>query len=366
MNWKTTWPKAYPDTQASGTVKATPEDFIVDEIPLFSSAAVSGLDANNDVGEHIYLHIKKRNVNTQWVAKLLAEFCGVKENDVGYSGLKDRHAVTTQWFSIYLPLRNLKEEIVFPKLLEAQTIFDNDELIQEEGEFIEVLEQTRHNKKLRPGDLIGNRFQLVIRDVQGSIEAIERNLAAIKEHGVPNYFGDQRFGHDYGNLDKAYTMFLPKEQGGRRERNKKKRGLYLSAARSYFFNLVVAERIETNLWGQSLVGDINIDSSVISNADQATAPLWGRGRLTSTDETLAVEEKIAASLNQEFEGFLEGLEHSGLDQERRLITAKVEGLSWSWQDGHLQLSFALPAGYYATSVLHEVLQVSEPQTEAAT
>ena len=338
--WNFDWPKAYPETHAQGMLKLKPEDFQVDEIPLMIPAGE---------GEHIYLHIKKREVNTHWVARLLAEKFGVKENDVSYAGQKDRYAVTTQWFSIYAP----KIEIA----LETRPFPDED---------IEILTQTRHSKKLRRGDLVGNRFNIVLRDLKfaeaESVEgspvatlkaAIEQNLEAIKKNGVPNYFGLHRFGRGGGNMDQALAMLT----GQRREKNRQKKSMYLSAARSYIFNQVLAARIEQGLWGKSLAGDIDVAAKETQNANQATAPMWGRGRLNSQTDTLALEQTISEPLQD----LCNGMEHAGLNQERREIVSSIENMQWQWLDNDdLNISFALASGHYATSVLQEFISVTEP------
>lgn len=343
--WNFDWPKAYPETSAHGTLKLNPEDFQVDEIPLMTPKGE---------GEHIYLHIKKREVNTHWVSRLLAEKFGVKEHDVSYAGQKDRYAVTTQWFSIYAP----KVELI----LESRPFPDDD---------IEILVQTRHSKKLRRGDLVGNRFDIVLRDIKPSADpddvkandgadlqqTIEDNLQKIKLNGVPNYFGLQRFGRGGGNMDQALAMLT----GQRREKNRQKKSMYLSAARSYIFNQVLAARIEQGLWGQSMVGDIDTSANETQDAGKATAPMWGRGRLNSQTETLALEQIIAEPLQD----LCNGMEHAGLNQERREIVSVIENMQWQWlqeEDGSssLKVSFALASGHYATSVLQEFMQVTEP------
>lgn len=338
--WNFDWPKAYPETNAQGILKLKPEDFQVDEIPLMIPAGE---------GEHIYLHIKKREVNTHWVARLLSEKFGVKEHDVSYAGQKDRYAVTTQWFSIYAP----KIDIA----LETRPFPDED---------IEILTQTRHSKKLRRGDLVGNRFNIVLRDIKSaeaesvedsSIETlkavIENNLQAIKKNGVPNYFGLQRFGRGGGNMDQALAMLT----GQRREKNRQKKSMYLSAARSYIFNQVLAARVEQGLWGKSLAGDIDVAAKDTQNANQATAPMWGRGRLNSQTDTLALEQKMSEPLQD----LCNGMEHAGLNQERREIVSSIENMQWQWLDNDdLNISFALASGHYATSVLQEFISVTEP------
>jgi len=166
---------------------------------------------------------------------------------VGYAGLKDRYAITRQWFSIYLPSGKAGETPYLTRLQHPE---------------FKVLSQSRHVKKLRPGDLQGNRFRIVLRDVVGSYDAIEANLKAVAAHGVPNCFGAQRFGFDGGNVELGRAM-LAREI---RARNPKKKGIYLSAVRSFLFNEVLALRIQIGLWGQTLLGD------VMDEAGQPTGP----------------------------------------------------------------------------------------------
>ncbi len=314
------WPNAYPASGASATLKRLNEDFVVTELPLQPPCGE---------GEHLWLDIEKNGANTAFVAQQLAEAAGVQERDVGYAGLKDRYAITRQWFSIYLP----KGET--PDLTQLQ-----------HPEF-KVLGQRRHVKKLRPGDLQGNRFRIVLRDVTGERPAIEANLQAVASQGVPNYFGAQRFGHDGGNVEQGRAM-LAREI---RVRNPKKKGIYLSAVRSFVFNEVLALRIQQGLWGQTLPGD------VMDEAGRPTGPLWGRGRVSTTDQSQALENGVA----ERHATLCDGMEHAGLDQERRPLVASPVDMSWEWpQTDQLVLTFSLPAGNYATSVLNEILRTKEP------
>jgi len=318
------WPNAYPPSGASATLKLLNEDFIVTELPL---------QRPSGAGEHIWLDIEKNGANTAFVAQQLAQAAGVQEWDVGYAGLKDRYAITRQWFSIYLPNGKGKGET--PDLTQLQ-----------HPEF-KVLSQSRHLKKLRPGDLQGNRFRIVLRDVCGDRDAIETNLEAVASHGVPNYFGAQRFGMDGGNVEQGRAM-LAREI---RVRNPKKKGIYLSAVRSFVFNEVLALRIQQGLWGKTLPGD------VMDEAGRPTGPLWGRGRVIATDQAQALEMEVAAR----HAALCDGMEHAGLDQERRALVASPVDMSWEWpQADQLVLTFALPAGNYATSVLNEILRTTEP------
>ena len=314
------WPNAYPASGASATLKRLNEDFIVTELPLQQPCGQ---------GEHLWLDVEKNGANTAFVAQQLAEAAGVQEWDVGYAGLKDRYAITRQWFSIYLPRG------------------ETPDLTQLQHPEFKVLSQRRHVKKLRPGDLQGNRFRIVLRDVAGDRDAVEANLAAVASHGVPNYFGAQRFGHDGGNVKQGLAM-LAREI---RVRNPKKKGIYLSAVRSFLFNEVLALRIQQGLWGKTLPGD------VMDEAGRPTGPLWGRGRVTTTDEAQALENGVA----ERHAALCDGMEHAGLDQERRALVASPAEMSWEWpQADQLVLTFSLPAGNYATSVLSEILRASEP------
>lgn len=317
------WPRAYPASGATATLKAFNEDFIVTELPL---------QLPTGAGEHVWLEVEKNGANTAFVAERLAEAAGVQTWDVGYAGLKDRHAITRQWFSLYLPKG------------------ETPELTALEHPEFKVLSQSRHVKKLRPGDLQGNHFRILLRDVTDSREAIEANLRAVVAQGVPNYFGAQRFGHDGGNVEQGRAM-LAREI---RVRNPKKKGIYLSAVRSFVFNEVLGQRIRQGLWGQALPGD------VMDAAGRPTGPLWGRGRVSTTDEAQALENSIATH----HAALCDGMEHAGLDQERRALVAHPADLTWDWpQADQLVLSFSLPAGTYATSVLSEVLTAMEPDRQ---
>ena len=318
------WPRAYPASGAGAILKSRNADFLVTELPLQSPGGE---------GEHLWLEVEKNGANTGFVAQQLAQAAGVQERDVGYAGLKDRHAITRQWFSIYLPKGPTPDLTLLPH-----------------PEFT-VLRQSRHVKKLRSGDLRGNRFRIVLREVTGAHDAIEGKLQAVASRGVPNYFGAQRFGHDGGNVEQGRAM-LAREI---RVRNPKKKGLYLSAVRSFVFNEVLAQRIEQGLWRQTLPGDVMDESGL------PTGPLWGRGRVATTDHAQALEQGVA----ERHATLCDGMEHAGLDQERRSLVAQPVDMAWEWpQADQLVLTFSLPAGNYATSVLTEILSTTEPDRHA--
>ena len=321
----------------SATIRATPEDFRVEE--------VDGFEASGS-GEHLLLTVEKRGMNTAFAAKRIAQWAGVPESAVGYAGLKDRHAVTRQRFSVHLPGR------------EAPAI---DAL---QSEDLRVLAQQRHARKLPRGALAGNRFVLVLREAQGGRDAIQARLTAIAAQGVPNYFGEQRFGRDGGNIANALAMFA-----GKRVKREQRTHL-LSAARSELFNRVLAARVAGGSWNCGLDGEVWVldgSRSVFGpepwNATLAqrlrdfdihpSAPLWGRGELRSQDEARAFE---AAALGDDTAMALRaGLETAGLKHERRATRLRPLALQWQWLDGEaLQLGFSLPPGTYATTVLGEL------------
>lgn len=313
------WPKAFPDTQATAILKQELSDFQVVEIPQQTPSGE---------GEHVWLYVKKQGANSQWVAQQIADFAQVKEMDVGLAGLKDRHAITEQWFSVYLPKG------------------DTPDFSQLNNEEFQILKQTRHSKKLRRGDLQGNQFTLLLREVTGEQALIERNLQLIAEQGVPNYFGAQRFGHDGGNVEAGRAM-LAREI---RVKQRAKKSIYLSAVRSFIFNEILAERLKLNNWQQPIAGDVVHEGF-------PTGALWGRGRLATSDEAGAIEQQVS----ERYAELCDGLEHAGLSQERRSLVAKPQQFQWQWlENKQLLLSFFLPSGYYATSLLHECIEVTEP------
>lgn len=325
--------------EATGVIRAIPEDFQVDE--------VLGFELTGE-GEHVCLHIRKRNSNTAFVAKQIARLAGVKNMDVSYAGMKDRNAVTTQWFSVYL---SNKAEPDWQQL-------NSDEA--------QVLEVKRHSRKLRRGALKGNRFIIKVGELCADKTLLEQRLQTIQKMGVPNYFGDQRFGHD--NLEKASAMFA----GEIKVKNREKRSIYLSAARSAIFNAALSKRVELGNWNQPLAGDImmlNGSRSVFSVADvdeliqqridafdiHPTGPLWGRGTLDSSAAVDALEHEIA----ERFCDLCQGLERAGMKQERRALRLLVTEFDWKLEQNSLTLNFFLPSGCYATSVIRECLVVNK-------
>ena len=320
----------------TGNIRTTNEDFQVDEIPDFEPSGE---------GEHACLKVRKSGQNTEWTGKQLANIAGIERRDVSYAGLKDRHAVTTQWFSVWLPG---KESPDWSAHLPGS---------------IEVLEEVRHNRKVRIGTLKGNRFKLVIRECAGDNTAVEQTLEAIRQQGVPNYFGPQRFGRDNHNIQRATAWFSSEIKPKARHQ----KSMYLSAARSWLFNHCLSERVSSNNWNIALDGDVfqldgsnscfwepldNILQERVSSFDlHPTGPLWGLGDLVSRLEVKSAESALAT----QYPVLRAGLEKHGLKQERRALRLLVEELNYQWlSTDTLELSFRLRPGAYATSVLQEL------------
>jgi tRNA pseudouridine13 synthase len=335
-------PYAHGASVATGRLRATPEDFVVEEDLGFTPEGA---------GEHLFIQIRKREQNTDWVAKGLARWADVKPMDVSYAGLKDRMAVTTQWFCVGLPGKPDPDPAGFAV------------------EGAEILAMVRHPRKLRRGVLKGNRFQLRVRELNGDHGAIEARLQQVAAQGVPNYFGPQRFGHGGRNVEKAVALF----KGEWKERDRNKRGIYISAARSQLFNEVLAARVATHTWNTLVPGEcIMLDGSgsffKSETVDEAllarlhafdvhpSGPLWGRGACPCGDEIAALE---SAAVEKETD-LRAGLEAEGLKQERRALRLPVRELSWEFESaGTLTVRFWLPSGSYATAVLREIVASGE-------
>ena len=343
MNQYQPLPPAHGDAVLSARIRSTAEDFFVEELPGFEPSGA---------GEHLLLTIEKRGMNTAFAAKRLAQWARVPEMSVSYAGLKDRHAVTRQRFSVHLPKK------VAP------------DIAQLESDELRVLEHTWHSRKLPRGALAGNRFVLVLRDVRGDREAIERRLQAIAQRGVPNYFGEQRFGRGGDNVAQALAMFA-----GRRVR-REERTLLLSAARSELFNRVLAARVRAGNWDSALEGEVwslagtrsvfgpepftdELARRLAAFDIHPSGPLWGRGELRSRAAVAGVEMQSLA--DEDALALRAGLESAGLEQERRALRLCPADLCWQWLDDRtLQLAFSLLPGAYATVVLAELGDMNTP------
>jgi len=334
----TTEPTAHGQPPARGRIRVEPEDFRVEEVLGFPADGAGG---------HVLLTVEKRGANSGWVAGQLARAAGIAVRDVGFSGHKDRQAVTVQAFSLPLAAGQPLE----PWL--AHT-----------GEGYRVVGAARHGRKLRPGSHRANRFALRVRELAGERAQIAERLERIGAQGVPNYFGPQRFGREGANLRRARDWAA----GGAPPRERPQRSFALSAGRSYLFNRVLGARVARGDWNRLLPGEAvmldgrrsffaapEIDAVLEARGTaldvHPSGPLPGRGASPATGLALEIE---AAALDAE-PALLALLAEQGLEQERRSLRLPVRELGWQFEGEELTLAFVLPRGTFATAVLHELL-----------
>lgn len=328
-------PFAYGTPPLNGRLRSENADFFVEEELGFSPSGQ---------GEHAFLVIEKNGANTEWVARELAAACGVDASVVGFCGLKDRHAVTRQAFTIQLPGRA------------------NPDWSALSIDGVQVLSAARHDRKLKRGSHRGNRFRIRLREVAGDRAQAAQRLEAIAQQGVPNYFGEQRFGRDGGNLALAQALFA-----GRRM-SRSQRGFALSAARSELFNAVLGARVGDGSWQRGLEGEVwsLAGSNAIFGPEpwsedlaqrldafdiDPTGPLWGRGELRSDGAARALELQAV----EPFAALARGLEREDLAQQRRPLRLRPGDFHAEWEgDDQLVLEFRLPVGAFATTVLREL------------
>jgi len=323
---------------ARGVIRSSPEDFRVQELPRIKPEGE---------GNHLWLEIEKRGANTNWVADQLARSAGVKSRDVGFAGMKDRHGITSQWYSIGLQ--------------EAA----NDDWASWSVEGVTVLQAQRHGRKLRRGVLAGNRFQIVVRDLQGDSGNLLERIDSVSRLGVPNYFGLQRFGHGGRNVQRARDWL---ERGGRIQRNQ--RSIYLSSARSFLFNQLLSARVQQDCWDRLLDGDVamldgshstfpctlpdeELERRCAEFDIHPTGPLPGRGDSGARSEAAALEGSV---FDDEI-NLIEALAAAGVDAARRSLRLRPMGLKCELEQDILSLEFELPPGAYATSLLRELVTV---------
>jgi len=332
------WQYLHGEPSQQGIIKSQLSDFCVTE--------ELGYEVDGE-GEHLFLLIEKRELNTTAVAKMIAIWANVAVRDVSYAGLKDRHGITKQTFSVQLPGKESPEV----SLLET--------------DLLTVISAKRNSKKLRRGALKGNRFELLIRGLV-SDDALVSRLEVIAKEGVPNYFGAQRFGRNGQNIAAANELFE-----GKKVKNRDLRSIYLSAARSLIFNDVVSERIGQGKHLAPINGDAfmlcgskagftppEIDDEIttrFAHKDiELSAPLAGKGTKVHSD-ALTFENEVLSK----HQSFINGLIKHGLKHERRGLLLQPINMQWQFSPVGLALSFSLPAGSYATSVMREIANVSE-------
>jgi len=334
-------PRAHGDALVVAQARLTAADFQVDELLSFEPS---------DAGPHWLLRVEKREANTRWVAAELARLAGLPPAEVGYAGLKDRHALTRQWFSVPAGRR---DAAFWRQVSEPQ---------------FQVLDVRANQRKLRRGALRGNRFRIRLQAPAWPQEALRRKLDALRAQGAPNYFGAQRFGREGGNLRAAFEWAIR----GEPPRGRAPRDFALSAARAALFNALLAVRVQEGSWSRFEPGDVAILQGSNSHftaepGDAAleqrlraldvhpSGPLWGRGELATQGPARQREQRVA----EEFGELARLLESQGLEQERRALRIAVFDLQASIEDEWLTLSFELARGQFATAVLRELCEPAD-------
>lgn len=319
-------------------LKAECADFVVKENLGYSMAGE---------GEFVAVRVRKTDANTLFVGEKLAQFAGISTRNMSYSGLKDRRAVTEQWFSLQMPGKTTPD-------------FGDFQL-----EGIEILEVTRHNRKIRTGSLDGNYFDILLRNAVET-DDLKVRLENLSKFGFPNYFTEQRFGRDGHNL----TQALRWAKGEIQVKDRKKRSFYLSAARSEVFNLVVSERLKQGVANRVLPNDIvqlsgshswfvadekedlNVLQLRLEQGDlQLTAPLIG--------ETAQPACSLENDIVQQHQDIANLMKQERLKPTRRPLLMKPKDFNWQFEQAGLRLKFYLPAGSYATALVRELVNIEE-------
>lgn len=332
-------PRASGASLGQAVLKAVAEDFQVDEV---LDIPLSGQ------GEHLWLWVEKLDLNTEEAARRLARAAGVPVRSISYAGLKDRQALTRQWFSLHLPGKA------------------DPDLSRAEDASLRVLKQVRHLRKLQRGAHSANGFTLRLTALAADHQALDARLEQLKQHGVPNYFGSQRFGHEGGNVHDARQWAERKALP--EQRNVRSR--LLSAARSYVFNQVLAARVANGSWNTAQVGDLlafTDSRSFFAAGEQEcadprlaildlhpTGPLWGEGASPTSGNTSMLETAIG----DRHLALCQWLAQAGMSHERRILRLPIGGLTWHYPEPDiLQLEFVLPAGCFATVVVRELVDL---------
>jgi len=336
------WPRVWGTPEVSAVIRAQNEDFIVRE--------QLGFELSGE-GEHVFLYLEKRGLNTLELLDRLSQLSGVAVRDIGYCGMKDRNAVTFQWFSVGLAG---KEEPQWRKL-------------ELPGD-VKVLELGRHQRKLRRGVHRANQFELRLTALEGESLDLRKRLQRVAAQGVPNYFGEQRFGRNGQTLLQARKWLG--SNGRKVTRNK--RSLFLSALRSHLFNELLAARVARQSWNQVLDGDVCMLQGSRSRFSSSTGdeeiaarvaagdihpglPLWGKGEQEAGSERVQ-EQRLDIATQA---SVCEFLERQGLELNYRSARLMPDDFCWEFCDDALRLRFELSPGGYATAVLAELVQYNE-------
>ena len=319
-------------------LKAECADFVVKE--------QLGYDMSGD-GEFVAVKVRKTDCNTLFVGEQLAKFAGISAHNMSYAGLKDRKAVTEQWFSLQMPGQPTPDFSQFSL------------------EGVEILDVTRHQRKIRIGSLQGNHFEILLRNAEETDE-LKVRLDFLAKNGFPNYFTEQRFGRDGNNL----TQALRWANGEIKVKDRNKRSFYLSAARSEVFNLIVAKRIELGLAQQVLNGDIlqlnGSHSWFVADESEDLTQLQQRliqQDILLTAPLIGEEDKSAVDFENEIfaqhQALFDLMRQERMKAARRPILMQPQQFQWQFEPNGLRLKFYLPAGSYATALARELVNIAD-------
>lgn len=325
----------YGKPEISGRLKQSIDDFQV-----FESL---GFEPSGE-GEHLYLYIEKRDTTTDIVSQNLARHFDIKPYHISHSGIKDAKAITRQWFSVHLP-----------KQKELPAVPESDDF--------KVLEQMWSSKKLKKGVHKGNFFKIKIASVSGDIEQAKQQIEQVKHSGFANYFGEQRFGKGKKNVANAMNAFTYDKKLSR-----SKKSLYLSSLRSHLFNETLVSRLNHIEWDQQAEGDCFMLQGTRSTfSEPITAEikqryqdgdihpiihLMGEGEWLNSSRALEIEQKVI----DQHTDILDVLVAQGLKKDKRPIRQLVSDLTYQFNEHDLELSFYLPKGCYATTMIQHFCQ----------
>jgi tRNA pseudouridine13 synthase len=332
----------YGHPELSGTIKSSPMDFEVSEQLGFEPGGA---------GEHLFLYVQKTNLTTHEMIEQLAGRLAMKPRDIGYSGLKDKHAITRQWLSLHLPGAKQKPKI-------------------EDHESYQVLRAEWHDKKLRVGVHRSNEFNVIIRDVKGQSESLNQKIVQIRDSGFVNYFGQQRFGQQQDNVEQAIRVLNNRHKLKRLSRNKK--SLYISALRSELFNQIMARRIQQGIWQQPIDGDAymlagtqsvfteDLSEEIIKRYHEKDIhcgiSLYGIGMSRLQGEAERLEQEVIHSQEQ----IKHTLEDLDIKRSLRSNRALVDNFYVSHEaaENIIRVQVTLGKGSYLTTLLNHFIHVS--------
>ena len=330
--------RAYPPSASSAVFKQVPEDFHVTEELGFEPSGS---------GEHVFLFVQKKSLTTERLVDDIARAMGVKSRDIGFCGLKDKHAVTEQWLSIPWPIKK--------------------EIPQIAGQSWKVLQALRHDRKLKRGIHQGNHFVITLKHIVGDAAALEKRLSLIRDNGFPNYFGEQRFGREGNNVIKAAALFA-----GELRCKPFQRSMYYSASRSWLFNCYLSLRVTQGTWDKAIAGDcFNLDGSnalfgpevlttdlehrIAAHDIHPVGILPGQGDVRMRDAAQAIYHQVL----QQYGSLNQGLIDAGIKIAWRPLRVMAKSLNWKIAGDTCEIYFSLPAGSYATALIRELVTIDE-------